>query len=58
MVLLTLLFLLLSMDSASSARIAGFHAYGGSQYLNIRKIMEELASLGHEVQNSFVSFCL
>ncbi|KAJ7389215.1 UDP-glucuronosyltransferase 1-1 [Desmophyllum pertusum] len=32
-----------------SARIAGFVAIGGSQYINTRNTLEELASRGHEV---------
>ena len=40
---------LLAVNSASSARIAGFVALGGSQYMNIRNTVEHLASRGHEV---------
>ena len=50
MVVLSLLFLLLSaVNTASLAKIAGFAAVGGSGYINLRNIMEELASRGHEV---------
>ena len=50
MVMLSLLLLLLAVNSASSAKIAGFVAIGGSGYINMRHIMEELASRGHEVR--------
>ena len=50
MVVLSLLLLLLAVNSASSAKIAGFVAIGGSGYINMRHIMEELASRGHEVR--------
>ena len=49
MVVLSLLFLLLAVNTASLAKIAGFAAVGGSGYINMRNIMEELASRGHEV---------
>ena len=49
MVVLSLLLLLLAVNSASLAKIAGFAAVGGSGYINMRNIMEELASRGHEV---------
>ena len=49
MVMLSLLLLLLAVNSASSAKVAGFVALGGSGYINMRHIMEELASRGHEV---------
>lgn len=45
----TLLLAFLFLNSAFSARIAGFHAIGGSQYINTRNVLEELASRGHEV---------
>ena len=48
------LFLLLFLSLAEpvlSARIAGFWTAGGSQYINMRQIMEELASRQHEVRN-------
>jgi len=50
MALLSLLTLLLVVNSGWSARIAGFLTIGGSQYMNMRLTMEELASRGHEVQ--------
>ena len=46
---LALLALTLEINSAFSARIAGFHTTGGSQYINTRNILEELATRGHEV---------
>ena len=49
MALLSLFFLSLAFNTASSARIAGFWVLGGSQYITMRQIMEELASKGHEV---------
>ncbi|XP_078350006.1 UDP-glucuronosyltransferase 2C1-like [Oculina patagonica] len=49
MALLSVLIFLLAVNSALSARIAGFSAVGGSQYINMRHAMEELASRGHEV---------
>jgi len=49
MALLSLLTLLLVVNSGLSARIAGFLTIGGSQYMNMRHTMEELASRGHEV---------
>ena len=52
MAALTLLLLLVAVSSASSARIAGFVAFGGSQYMNLRHTLEELASRGHEVGTS------
>lgn len=56
MALLTfsLLFILLEVDPAFSARIAGFCVLGGSQYINMRHTLEELASRGHEVEHNFV----
>ena len=50
MALLSLFTVLLVVNSALSARIAGFLTIGGSQYMNMRHTMEELASRGHEVQ--------
>ena len=38
------------INSALSARIAGFLTIGGSLYMNISHTMEELASRGHEVK--------
>ena len=49
MAFLSLLLLLPAVNSGLSARIAGFHAVGGSQYINTRLTLEELASRGHEV---------
>lgn len=49
MALLSLLTMLLVVNSALSARIAGFLTIGGSQYMNMRRTMEELAFRGHEV---------
>ena len=42
--------MLLAANSALAARIAGFHMIGGSQYLNTKRVLEELASRGHEVK--------
>ena len=39
----------LAVNSASSARVAGFLAIGGSEYINMRNILEELISRSHEV---------
>ena len=33
-------------------------ALGGSQYINMKNIMEELASRGHQVDNSQVIYVL
>ena len=52
MALFSLLFLSLAVNSALSARIAGFWTIGGSQYNNMRQILEELVSRGHEVGNN------
>jgi len=49
MAVLSWLLLSLAFNTASSARIAGFWLIGGSQYITMRRIMEELASKGHEV---------
>ena len=38
-----------TVSSALSARIAGYCSIGGSEYLNTREILEELAARGHEV---------
>ena len=51
MALFLLLLLSLVVDSALSARIVGFCILGGSEYMNTRNVMEELASRGHEVKN-------
>lgn len=53
MAFLSLLTLLLVVSSALSARIAGFLTIGGSQYMNMRHTMEELASRGHEVEKYY-----
>ena len=50
MTILVVSLLLLATNSALSARIAGFHMAGGSQYLNTKLVLEELASRGHEVR--------
>ena len=49
MALLSLLLFSLTVTTASSARIACFWLIGGSQYITMSNIMEELASKGHEV---------
>ena len=49
MALFSLLLLSVAVCSASSARIAGFMTFGGSQYINMRHVLEELVSRGHEV---------
>ena len=49
MALLILFLLTFSVGTGLSAKIAGFIAMGGSQYINMRHILEELASRGHEV---------
>ena len=44
------LVLLLTVKSAFSARVAGLAAFStGSHYFVVRKVLEELASRGHEV---------
>ena len=41
---------LLTVKSAFSARVAGLAAFStGSHYFVVRKVLEELASRGHEV---------
>jgi len=52
MALSLFLMLLLAGNSALSARIAGFCAVGGSQYINTRHTLEELANRGHEVEKN------
>jgi len=49
---MALLFLLLSLGVGAglSARIVGFIAMGGSQYINMKHTLEELASRGNEVK--------
>ena len=49
-----LILLALVVSSVSSARIAGFMALGGSQYINMKHIMETLASRGHQVDKQSV----
>jgi len=58
MALLSLFFLSLAFNTVSSARIAGFWLIGGSQYITMRQIMEELASKGHEVLYVLIHNCL
>ena len=55
---LALLTLTLEINSAFSARIAGFHTTGGSQYINTRNILEKLATRGHEVACCVLLFCM
>ena len=43
------LMLLLKAESSHSAKIVGFSAIGGSHYMMIRNVMEEMAARGHEV---------
>lgn len=50
MALFSLLFLSVAVNSAFSARIAGFWTIGGSQYINMKQTLEELATRGHEVK--------
>ena len=50
MALFTLVLFTMAVNSALSARIAGYCADGGSEYRNTRQIMEKLASRGHEVK--------
>ena len=44
------LVLLLQAKSSMSAKIIGGSAIGGSHYMMIRNVVEELASRGHEVR--------
>ena len=53
MALFSLFLLSLVVKSALSARIIGFTALGGSEYLNMKLTLEDLASRGHEVEYSF-----
>ena len=53
-----LLLFILTVNSALSARIAGFHITGGSQYINTRHTLEELATRGHEVEKTFDHCCI
>lgn len=52
MVLGALIVLSLIVSSVSSARIAGFIAFGGSHYITMKNVLEELASRGHQVKQS------
>ena len=54
MALLALSLLSLTVSSVLSARIVGFMTLGGSQYINMKHIMEELASRGHQVDKESV----
>ena len=45
MALSWLFLLMLGASSVSSARIAGFHMIGGSQYINTKLVLEELPGL-------------
>lgn len=47
--LMLLYVLTLFVSPVLTARIAGFHVVGGSQYMNMRQMLEELYSRGHEV---------
>ena len=47
--LMLLYILTLFVSPVLTSRIAGFHVVGGSQYMNMRQILEELYSRGHEV---------
>ena len=49
MLWISCLLLFLLAESSSSAKILGGSAIGGSHYLMMRNVMEELASRGHEV---------
>lgn len=55
MALLALTLLSLTVSSVSSAQIAGFISLGGSQYMTLRRILEELASRGHQVGQSKIN---
>ena len=49
---LILLLSFISMHLSYSAKIAGFSgAASGSHYFNLKKVMEELVSRGHEVRS-------
>ena len=56
MALLALILLSISISSVSSARIAGFIAFGGSHYISMTNILEELASRGHQVEQTILFF--
>ena len=49
MLSLSSILLLFLAESSSSAKILGGSAVGGSHYMVIRNVMEELAARGHEV---------
>ncbi|XP_031558876.1 2-hydroxyacylsphingosine 1-beta-galactosyltransferase-like [Actinia tenebrosa] len=42
-------FLLLGIQSTQTAKIVGYPMFGGSQYIGMKRIAEELVSRGHEV---------
>ena len=52
MALGALIVLSLIVSFVSSARIAGFIAFGGSHYITMKNVLEELASRGHQVKQS------
>ena len=54
MALFSLLLVLPAINSALSAKIAGICTIGGSQYINMRHTLEELASRGHEVKDILI----
>ena len=56
MAFFSLLLLSFVVNSSFSARIVGFWTAGGSQYINMRQTLEELASRGHEVNNTVLTF--
>ena len=49
---LSWLTLVLLADNSFSAKILGGSAVGGSHYIMIRNVMEEVASRGHEVSHN------
>ena len=56
MALLALILLSLPISSVSSARIAGFIAFGGSHYISMNNILAELVSRGHQVEQTILFF--
>ena len=56
--LMLLYMLTLFVSPVLTARIAGFHVVGGSQYMNMRQMLEELSSRGHEVEIKIIRFLL
>jgi hypothetical protein len=42
-------FLLLGIQPMQSAKIVGYPIFGGSQYIGMKRMGEELVSRGHEV---------